>query len=113
MKKITGIIIEILHNILAYVNLIVIPIILVAIKDKTQQINILNKYIILLTAIIINWILLDGECVLSIIEYYCADKPAFGPEISMQGREKIWITGVVLLILAIITRFKIQNTLIK
>ena len=107
MKEVTGIILAILHTSIVVYNILGIPYICYFSKNK---ISMLNFYIMFNIFIMIQWILLDGECALSIIEYYCQSKPASGPHSSVNKHPEIyWISGIVLTLIAIVIRHKINH----
>ena len=113
MKEFTGTILGIIHVLIVLFNLFGVILICCLCKNYHKKIKFLNIYILLNILIMIQWILLDGECTLTLIEQYCKSKPSKGPHSAVNQHPEIyWIGGFVLILIAVIVRHIIikQNT---
>ena len=109
MKEFTGILLYILHILVVLFNVFAIPFICIFVKSDDDKLKYLKFYIIFNLIILIQWFLLDGECCLSLIQYYCESKPALGPNSCVNKNPVVfWIGGTILTLIAILIRHKIE-----
>jgi len=97
MKHFTGILLNVIHTLIVLINILGLPYIKCSNHSNDHKLQLLKNYIVVNVIIMVQWILLDGQCTLTLIQNYCDDQSWTTPIVSV---EPFIFYGVAILLTA-------------
>lgn len=84
MKKFTSIILNIIHTLIVLINILGLPYIACSNHSNEYKLQLIKTYIVINVIIMVQWILLDGQCSLTLLQNYCDDQSWTTPIVNIE-----------------------------